>query len=67
MVKKWTRDKNGMLGGVLGGLGKYLDVDPTILRIIFVLLWLSPTVISTVIFYFVFWVLLPEEEEETTK
>jgi phage shock protein C len=27
-----------MLGGVCGGLAKYLDVDPTIVRLIFVLL-----------------------------
>ena len=37
--KKMTRSLNDrMIGGVCGGLGQYLDVDPTIIRLIFVFL-----------------------------
>ena len=32
---KSTREK--MLGGVAGGLAEYFDVDPTIIRLVFVL------------------------------
>jgi len=48
------------VAGVIGGLGSYLGVDPTLLRIAFILL----TVIgvgSFVVAYIVMWVLVPEE------
>src|SRR5271157_3420568 len=39
MEKKLYRSKTDrMLFGVCGGLGKYLGIDPTIIRVIFVLL-----------------------------
>ncbi len=38
-IKKLTRPRNGrMLGGVCAGIGEYLGIDPTVVRIIFVLL-----------------------------
>lgn len=58
--KKWTRSKDGMLGGVLGGLAKYLDADPTIIRLIFILFWLGG--FSLTIAYLIIWVFLPEEK-----
>jgi phage shock protein C len=48
------------LGGVLGGLGAYLGIDPLILRVATIVL----TVIgagSLVIAYIVMWILVPEE------
>jgi phage shock protein C len=37
-VKKLYRSRDErMLGGVCGGLGKYLSVDPTIIRILFII------------------------------
>ena len=37
--KKLVRTQNDrVIGGVCGGLGNYLDVDPTIIRLAFVLL-----------------------------
>ena len=37
--KKLMRTQNDrVIGGVCGGLGNYLDVDPTIIRLAFVLL-----------------------------
>ena len=35
--RKLYRSRNDrMLGGVCGGLGQYLDVDPTLIRLLFV-------------------------------
>lgn len=37
-TKQLTRStQNRMLAGVCGGLGSYLDIDPTILRLVFAL------------------------------
>lgn len=38
-MKKLTKSANNrVLSGVLGGIGEFFDIDPTILRIIFVIL-----------------------------
>ncbi len=50
--------KDRMLGGVLGGLAEYLNVDPTILRILYVLL-LFASVGFIILAYFVAWILIP--------
>jgi phage shock protein PspC (stress-responsive transcriptional regulator) len=49
-----------MLGGVLGGLGTFLGVDPLVLRIAVVLLTLLGAS-GLVAAYIVMWVLVPEE------
>jgi phage shock protein C len=47
------------LGGVCGGLGKYLGIDPTIVRLIFLLLLFTQG--FGVLIYFILWILLPVE------
>ena len=59
-VKRLYRSRNNrMLGGVAAGLGEYLDVDATILRLIFAfsfLLWGTGILV-----YLVMWIVVPEE------
>ena len=41
-VKRLYRSRSDvMLGGVCGGLAKYLNVDPTIIRLVFVASFIS--------------------------
>jgi len=47
------------LGGVCGGLGRYLNIDPTIIRLIFLLLLFGNGV--GFLLYILLWVLLPVE------
>lgn len=49
-----------MVGGVCGGLGKYFGIDPTIVRLIFVLLVISGG--SGILLYFVLWIVMPRED-----
>ncbi len=51
-----------MVSGVCGGLGEYFDIDPTLVRIAFVLLAMAggPGVIAYIILAFV----IPEAPEE---
>ena len=35
--KRLTRSDDKMIGGVCAGLAEYLDIDPTIVRIVWVL------------------------------
>lgn len=60
--KKLTRSKeNRMLGGVCGGLGKYLGIDPTIIRLI----WAVSAVFwgAGIVLYVLAWIIIPEEKE----
>jgi len=55
---------NRMVGGVCGGLGKYLGIDPTLVRLFFVLLTLGQG--FGVALYLVLWVIIPREDRATT-
>ncbi|MBO7418979.1 MAG: PspC domain-containing protein [Bacteroidaceae bacterium] len=58
--KKLRRTKNDkMIAGVCGGLGKYFDLDPTILRLVFVLLLIFAG--TGLLAYLVLWLVIPQE------
>jgi phage shock protein C len=56
-VRRSRRDR--VLGGVCGGLGRYLNVDPVLLRIAAVALALSGGV--GVLAYLIAWIVIPEQ------
>jgi phage shock protein C len=65
-IKRLYRSRNNrMLFGVCGGLGEYLNVDPTVVRLIFVLAFLpgGPGLIA----YLVLALLVPEEPLKETQ
>lgn len=57
---------NRRLSGVCGGLGEYLDVDPTLVRLIFLLLLIFTGIVPGLIFYLAAWVIMPEEAGSKT-
>jgi len=59
VLRRSTTDK--VLGGVCGGLGRYLGVDPVVLRAAFVVLALSGG--GGILLYLVAWIVIPEERE----
>jgi phage shock protein C len=62
-VKRLYRSrKERMLGGVCGGLGEYLSIDATIIRLIFVItaLWGG----AGIIVYIAMLLVVPEEPQE---
>jgi phage shock protein PspC (stress-responsive transcriptional regulator) len=60
MYKKLYRsNRDKMLGGVAGGLADYFDMDPTLVRVIFIItLFLGGT---GVLAYIILWILVPQE------
>lgn len=58
--KKLVRSKNRILTGVIGGIAEYLDVDPTIARVIYAALTVF-TAFSGVILYPILWLIIPED------
>lgn len=62
--KRLTRSMtNKVVAGVCGGLGEYFNIDPVILRILFVamVLWGG----SGVLLYIVMWLVIPEAGKES--
>ncbi len=60
--KRLTRSLNDrMIGGVCGGLGQYLDMDPTIVRLLFVLLALCGG--HGVLIYLIMFLVIPSEPQ----
>ena len=49
------------IAGVCGGLGEYFDLDPTAVRVAYVLLSIL-TAFSGVLIYLLLWLLIPERE-----
>ncbi|KAA3659261.1 MAG: PspC domain-containing protein [Chloroflexi bacterium] len=57
--KKLTRPMdNRMVAGVCAGLANYFNIDPTIVRLLFVILGLVGG--SAVLIYLVLWIVMPE-------
>jgi phage shock protein C len=52
---------NRIVGGVAAGLGEYLGVDPTLVRLIFVLVAIVGWIAPAVIVYLVMMFIVPEE------
>jgi phage shock protein C len=51
-----------MIGGVAGGIAEYLDVDATIVRVVFAVLLILGAGITWALVYGVLWLLMPEFE-----
>ena len=61
-MKKLYRSKdNKIFTGIIGGLGEYLNIDPVVLRIIFVLLICFSGFFPGIIAYFLMMIIVPEK------
>ena len=60
--KRLFRSKNDrMLAGICGGIAQYMDVDPTIVRLIFALASFFTVVFPGVLIYLIMWIVVPKE------
>lgn len=60
--KRLVRPRDGRkLAGVCAGLGEYFDVDPTLLRVLWVLAVIFGG--TGILAYIVAWIVMPEEPE----
>jgi phage shock protein PspC (stress-responsive transcriptional regulator) len=59
--KKLYRSRtNRMIGGVCAGIGEYLNLDPTVIRLLFVLLGFA-TAGTAIVAYIIMLLVVPEE------
>ena len=63
-MKRLLRSRNDrQVAGICGGLARYLEVDPTIIRLVVVGIVLFTGCFPGVIGYFLAWAIIPEEPE----
>lgn len=60
--KLYRSETNKVLGGVCGGLGEYFNIDPTIVRIIFILMAVFGG--SGILIYIILWLVIPSESSK---
>ena len=58
--KRLTRSNNKMIGRVCAGLAEYLDIDPTIVRIVWVLMVLFAG--FGILLYVILWLIMPKQQ-----
>ncbi len=59
--KLYRSDTDKVLAGVIGGLGEYFDIDPTILRLGYLLIAVATAVFPAIIAYFVACLIVPKK------
>lgn len=59
--KKLKRSSTDVwLGGVCGGIAEYFDVDPTLVRIVYVVLSIGSAAFPGILVYLLLWLIMPK-------
>ena len=53
--------RNRMIAGVVGGFAEYLGIDPTLLRIIYVIGSIISVAFPGILVYLICWAVMPED------
>ena len=54
---------NKMIAGVLGGLARYFGFDPTLARVLYVILSVVSVGFPGIFVYIILWIIIPQEGE----
>lgn len=60
MKRLYRSTTDQKIGGVIGGLGEYLNVDANALRLVTILVGFFTGIFPVLITYFIAWMILPE-------
>lgn len=55
-------NKNRMIAGVCGGLAEYFGMDPTVVRILYVLVSVLSAAFPGILVYLILWVVIPQSD-----
>jgi phage shock protein PspC (stress-responsive transcriptional regulator) len=59
-LRRSRRDR--MIAGVVGGLADYFGIDPSLARIIYVLVSIFSAAFPGIVVYIILWILIPQED-----
>lgn len=57
--KLYLSDTNKVIGGVCGGIGEYLGIDPTVIRLIWAMLSLLSAFVGGILLYLIAMFIIP--------
>lgn len=63
MKRLYKSNKNKVLAGVVGGIGEYFNIDPVILRIIWILLVAFSGFVPGIIAYLIAALIVPKKPQ----
>ncbi len=61
MKRLYRSNSDKVFAGVLGGLGDYLDMDPTVLRLAYILISIVTGIFPAVVGYIIAYLLVPKK------
>jgi phage shock protein C len=64
MKKIYRSQEDKKIAGILGGLGELFDIDPTLLRLLFVFIGLATGIIPLVVAYLIGWIIIPRGKNQ---
>ena len=64
MKRLYLSDTNKKIGGVCGGLGEMFDTDPTLVRLLVVIVGFFTGIFPFVIGYLIAWWIIPHRTQE---
>jgi phage shock protein C len=67
MKRIYRSQEDKKIAGILGGLGELFDIDPTLLRLLFVFIGLATGVIPLVVAYLIGWIIIPRGKKQSQK
>ncbi|WP_286681240.1 PspC domain-containing protein [Methanoculleus sp. DTU007] len=60
-MKKLTRSRTDRwIAGICGGIGEYLEIDPNVIRVIWVIFTVVTGFVIGIVIYLLLWLILPE-------
>ena len=62
-MKKLYRSSDRIVAGVCGGIAKYFDIDPTLIRVVYVILSLFSVAFPGVLLYIILMILIPNYDQ----
>jgi phage shock protein C len=62
-MKKLYRSSNRIMAGVCGGIAEYFDIDPTLIRVAYVILSLFSAAFPGVLLYIILMILIPNYDQ----
>ncbi len=63
MKRIYRSEKNSMIAGICGGFGEMLDVDPTIIRLLYVFATIFTGLVPLIVTYILGWMIIPRASE----
>jgi len=55
--------KQRMIAGVCGGIAEYFDTDPTLVRVLYVIISVISIAFPGILVYLILWAIMPEAEQ----